>query len=86
MKQWNMDPVGMAMDHIESPCPVRNRVEASRVSGPWVRYWATEPYGTWTRTDEGGAGAGIGTGKQSDVAIQTHQFFGKPGDHPSVPP
>jgi hypothetical protein len=32
--------------------------------------------------DESGVGVGITTGKQSDIAAQTHQFFGKPGDHP----
>ena len=73
-----MNPVGMAMDHVESLCPVRNSVQQSRVSGPWVRHWPTEPQGTWTGRDEGGGGAGIATGKQGDITAQTHQLFGKP--------
>ena len=77
-----MNPVGMAMDHIEGLCPVGNGVKETRVSGPWVRRWATEPEGTWTSGDEGSAGAGIATSEQSDVTAETHQLFGKPRNHP----
>ena len=80
--QWDMDPIGMAMDHVEGFCPVRNRIKESRVSGPWVWPWATEPQGTWTSRDESGVGQGVTTGKQSDIAAQPHQLLGKPGDHP----
>ena len=62
-----MNPVGMAMDHVEGLCPVCNSVKKARVSGPWVRHRAAKPQGAWTGRDESGAGAGIATGKQSDV-------------------
>ena len=81
-QHWDVDPIGMAMDHVEGFCPVRNRVKESRVSGPWVWPWTTEPQGTWTGRDESGACQGVTTGKQSDIAAQTHQLLGKPGDHP----
>jgi hypothetical protein len=81
-QQWHVNPVGMAMNHVEGLCPVSNRVKKPGVSGPWVRRWATEPQGTRTSGDEVGTGAGIAAGKQSDVTAETHQLFGKPGDHP----
>ncbi len=81
-QQWDMDPVGMAVDHVEGFCLVPDSMKESRVSGPGVGQRPTEPQGTWTGRDEVGARAGIATGKQSDITAQTHQFFGKPGDHP----